>query len=554
MGEKGSIKRNISDYRFFICILTFSVLIILFTLIILGSYHAVPYDDFVPYEDMWSYENGSLVDINNLKTDEYFEIHKRTNGEVINNKSLCFYTKNIHFSVYLDGEEIYSFHPKGASFVGKAYGIYPHSITIPVLYRDGNLKIAIQNLYPGKAIYISEMKLNNSTQFIMQEMKESTYEALFCIIMFVFGVILFIIGLSGKYFDENRYEIVSMGCFSMTASLWIICENQMFAILTGAPVIVHCVEYITLDLLAFPGIVFIAMITGNKNTRLTALVGTLSFLKIVYSVWSTTSGHKDYHELLFLSHINLCVAILATTYLIIKGFVQKKIKKLISVLFLISFILSMMLGILDIVLYLNKSNSYDSLSFYKYTLFLFIIISGIYEFLMINEMTKKGKYAEIMEELAYNDGLTGLMNRQAFNKFIGDAAKSDSTYKFIMLDLNYLKKVNDEFGHSVGDDYINAAADCIKNSFNHGENCFRIGGDEFFVLLKASQTELIDESIESLNKKVEDFNSGRKYSIPLSIAYGLSDYDPSKDDSDVAIKSADENMYKMKTIMKSVRE
>ena len=132
--------------RLMYCIVV--VLIISFLLCTVLSFHNHSYmlsgQETVDYSDMWTYETGELVDFDNLKKDERIYIHKRTNGAEINNMDLCFYTKNLHFTIYLDDTVIYDFHPEPPKLFGKAHGILPHSVAIPVLFHDGNLYIEIE--------------------------------------------------------------------------------------------------------------------------------------------------------------------------------------------------------------------------------------------------------------------------------------------------------------------------------------------------------------------------------------------------------------------------
>ena len=169
-------------------------------------------------------------------------------------------------------------------------------------------------------------------------------------------------------------------------------------------------------------------------------------------------------------------------------------------------------------------------------------------------MSRRGQYAEIMEELAYRDGLTGLLNRMGFNNALKIAEKGKHTYTFIMLDMNYLKKVNDELGHITGDLYIKRIASCITEVFVNGESCFRIGGDEFFVLTDYEMSDpRFKQCMDLLLEKLDHFNEENNFSIPLSVAYGATEYKPNRDTIEAKVKLADEKMYKMKAEMKAER-
>ena len=508
----------------------------------------------VEYSDLWSYETGSIVDFDDLKDEQHFVIRRRTNGDIINTKDLCFYSKNVYFTVYMNDKVIYDFHPNPPKLFGKAYGVFPHAITLPVMTVDGTIYIEIDNIYTDEPGYIRGLRLDNGNRFITAELQNSAPEFVLCLIGFVFGLILIIIGFIGRHFGEKRFEIISMATFSMVASLWIISETSMFSLLTGTPIVIHFTDYIALDLIAIPSILFVVSSTGTKNKWIISLVSLSTFFVIIYSMYSTYSGGPDYHQLLGLTHINLAFTAALSVIILIGSMIKKRLNKRLAIILLIALCLVLIAGIFDIVRFSMAPVTFSTRSYFKYSVFIFIVLIGIYEFINISEMSRRGQYAEIMEELAYRDGLTGLLNRMGFNNALDKASKGNHVYTFIMLDMNYLKKVNDELGHITGDLYIKKIASCITEVFVNGESCFRIGGDEFFVLTEYGMSNpKFKQCMELLHKKLEHFNEENNYSIPLSIAYGATEFDPTSDSIESKVKLADEKMYKMKTEMKAER-
>ena len=379
---------------------------------------------------------------------------------------------------------------------------------------------------------------------------------LLCLIVFTFGAVLFVVGLIGRYFEEERYEIISVGTFAMAAALWVASETAIVPLLTGAPIAVHFLDYICLDLLSLPGVIFVSSVTRNKYKKY--IIWAFSFMtaaKIIYSIISTLTGGKDYHKLLFLTHIMLAITVVTVIVLVVRGLMNKMLRSGLIVGMLLVLLFSMAMGVVDIVRYATRTNEYYHASYYKYALFLFILVCGIYEFVRISDMSRRGRYAEIMEEMAYQDGLTGLQNRMAFNREIGKASKQDTDLALIMLDLNYLKNVNDELGHDAGDQYIIKMAELMRKVFCHGEKLFRIGGDEFFVLGQYKDTDpVLEESLKSLDELVAEDHSISGKDMPLSIAYGYTGYKAGEMDIEDQIRIADKNMYEKKAEMKRLNE
>ena len=164
--------------------------------------------------------------------------------------------------------------------------------------------------------------------------------------------------------------------------------------------------------------------------------------------------------------------------------------------------------------------------------------------------------AKHTERMAYTDGLTGLYNRAAFNNYIKEIDENirnnkQGKFAVIVIDLNFLKKINDNYGHDKGDIAIKILADDINAMFNTA-TCFRIGGDEFAVLVTDKN---IDNTIYILDNFGASFCKTNKTNewenISAAIGYAvISEHDKSFND---VFTKADANMYTNKRNMKAIR-
>lgn len=97
-----------------------------------------------------------------------------------------------------------------------------------------------------------------------------------------------------------------------------------------------------------------------------------------------------------------------------------------------------------------------------------------------------GNYAEKIEQLAFHDKLTGLYNRhylmETLNELVALHKRYQEKFSLIMLDLDHFKKVNDSYGHSVGDKTLKAIAVCIVEEIREADFGSRYGGEEFMVV------------------------------------------------------------------------
>ncbi len=169
----------------------------------------------------------------------------------------------------------------------------------------------------------------------------------------------------------------------------------------------------------------------------------------------------------------------------------------------------------------------------------------------ILELTSLFVSAEISNHLLFDrlkvlstiDSLTGVMNRNEMNNRVDEIARDtnlcEKSVGIIFIDLNGLKKTNDERGHLAGDILLKEAASILKENFPQDE-IYRAGGDEFMVLC-------LGNSEDSLNKKIEELRQKIKESETVSFAIGLY-FDQSSKNILAAMTKADKKMYEDKEL------
>ncbi len=148
---------------------------------------------------------------------------------------------------------------------------------------------------------------------------------------------------------------------------------------------------------------------------------------------------------------------------------------------------------------------------------------------------------------------TGLKNRNCFIRDLPRYAsfkrkKRDTVIGFIVADLNYLKTVNDTYGHQEGDRFIAAAAAILRENLVSAENVYRVGGDEFIAVYLSPNEEVIVAEMEKVTRLCSEVQG---FSVPLQIAMGYASGNIS-DDSNEIIKLADQRMYAHKKNFKTV--
>ena len=156
-----------------------------------------------------------------------------------------------------------------------------------------------------------------------------------------------------------------------------------------------------------------------------------------------------------------------------------------------------------------------------------------------------------VRNIAYKDPLTNVRNSNAYTEAKGlmEERIQNNDLKelgIVVFDLNNLKKVNDSFGHDMGDKYIQASCKMICRVYQHSP-VFRIGGDEFVAFLEGEDFKNRDSLIKSFDEEVEkNLRSGG----PV-VAAGMGIFDPEKDFRfDDVFSRADARMYEQKKLLK----
>ena len=172
-------------------------------------------------------------------------------------------------------------------------------------------------------------------------------------------------------------------------------------------------------------------------------------------------------------------------------------------------------------------------------------------------LTASQNFAEEMSELANKDGLTGVKNITAYNakvRQLEEELKTDKDIRFavVMIDLNNLKKTNDTYGHECGDEAIKGLSRIACTVFKFSP-VFRIGGDEFAVILQGHDYDRIDELYKELTEEMDRLASFPPESpeFRMSASTGYSKYIPGSGDTYAEVfRRADEEMYVRKRTMK----
>ncbi|GAA5130243.1 GGDEF domain-containing protein [Thalassotalea piscium] len=180
-----------------------------------------------------------------------------------------------------------------------------------------------------------------------------------------------------------------------------------------------------------------------------------------------------------------------------------------------------------------------------------LVILSLVGLLFLALILRQVHVSNRLRVIAKTDALTGLFNRRSLfkkgNLLVNEAVKEGNTVSAILLDIDFFKSVNDNYGHDVGDKVIKMVAEVGTETIRSRDYYARLGGEEFAAILPGASLEESKAFAERLREKVEQLdlstiNIERKITVSIGVA-NLAQVTPS---FDILLHAADEAMYNAK--------
>lgn len=192
----------------------------------------------------------------------------------------------------------------------------------------------------------------------------------------------------------------------------------------------------------------------------------------------------------------------------------------------------------------SLSSFFSALAFIVYSIISFSII-----FLIVKQLNILFNKINQIEEMSLTDYLTGLNNNRKFQEYAQNLLEKKEEFSLILLDIDHFKKVNDTYGHPIGDEVLKEVGHRLKDStYSFGGIVSRNGGEEFSVLLPKTAQEKSVLVAEIVRKciQVKPFQISTGEQLTISVSGGISTYPINGVSVHHLYKLADEALYKAK--------
>ncbi len=461
--------------------------------------------------------------------------------------SLCFYTNHQKVRVYAGADLLYERVEEGDLW-GKTLGCMWNFVPIP--FECGEIYVHVEAVYEDIESHTLTFYQGDEVTMVQILIRESLFMAILSGLIILSGVVMIVLWIVLRRKASIGTSLLYLGCVAVVLGGWCFNETD-FAVLTIPTRMASAfMAYMFLLVLPPAFVLFIReFLKMGSQTMGKILVG-ISVIEYLLVIGMHFLKIRDARENLFIIHIVMGIGILYVVVCLILRVIRREVDHR-TKLSIIGF------GILAISAMADMSSYYinvGDMSYFSGIGFLvFILLMGWESASSAVSMMKKGVQAEEYEKMAMMDVLTGLYNRNAYEK---DAVKAQKRERAMMVtfDINNLKACNDMLGHRIGDRYIVDVAKFIEEVFESYGKSYRIGGDEFCCIVENPGRCPIERLVEKIEKRNWIYKNKDRIFVG-SVACGYAVFEPNADDSlENARERADEFMYNRKRNMKGQRK
>lgn len=487
------------------------------------------------------------------ETEKSLVLQAKMPSTTIEGTYLAFISYHCDVQVYIENELIYHIERSKENEFGKTVGKVCNMIQLKDEYLEKDITIHLNSAYG--AIDIPVIYQGARLSIFSRMLKEGIFSFLICSIIIFLGIAMIGYWIYARFRTLMDNRLFYLGIFAVLLGIWSINEIPMTILIIRNGIVSSYLACVILMFLPLPFLMFVKELYHKRNHIVWCIASSFSVFNISLCLILQVANVADLKETLWITHVSLGIMMVTLVYFTVQeirlGIISYKVK-----LNLMCIVIDVLTSIIDIICYYFV-NSDDANVFGRIGFLIHVVVLGWLATRDSAALIQKGKEAELYEMLAYQDAMTGLGNRTAFERKMASIHDKENV-TILMMDLNDLKKCNDTLGHEAGDRYIKNASRIIQMVFDKIGTSYRIGGDEFCVLIQSGTLEeanrIVRVLLPELIEREREFNE-KSPQEPVEIAYGYAIFDTAKDAtlSDTR-KRADYKMYDMKTKMKQERK
>lgn len=450
--------------------------------------------------------------------------------------------------VYLNGELLSSFGTEETP-VFHSLGSYWQIIQLPPDSDGKLLTISLTSPYAIRNGRLNEIYAGGSDALLLDLFYTYLPRFAVSLLILLLGALLLVFYLVLRFlFSVKNSSLLYLGAFGVFASLWLLGESRMLQFFIDSPLVMNVGTFLGLSAFPIPLNMYFGECCGKRGSRIFHAAMLVQFFYFILSVILQLCGMYDFFQIMPVQQILLGLnLVLALAVLIYETAAKhnENAKRLLPSLGILS-----LCGLTELAMFYFFP-TFETARLFRIGILGFLILLTIRSMQLAYQLISRGQEATYYERLANTDVLTRGFNRTAYEEALRayeSGKKPLAGLCYILFDLNDLKYINDRFGHAVGDDALKKAFSCIKRAFGDLGRCYRIGGDEFAVLMSGIPTATLAARLDDLQCYIVETRAQCNYYF--DIACGMAVYGPEDGSLKALLNRADQKMFLDKKLRK----
>jgi len=442
---------------------------------------------------------------------------------------------DLTMEVFQKNQEIYHFGDIDEQGNSQFEGWPWHVFQLPNDYDQHTLYFRVFSDYPYIGLS-GEVAIGNRFSLLNNVYQRGLTGLSFILVVLLVGIISTVMGTIKK----DRFVAISTGLLSFDLALMMFSENELSQVVLFEPLLWRYIAAFCYFII--PG--FLAIITLawlKEKPPLVArvvLVISIGFIAGVAFLSAFTSFNfvnaYPYFDVLF---IVLVLALIAGCF---NQFNKLGVTGRLMTFGILALFISLVLDMLSaigLITWLGHAGQWGLILFTLASLIIYLVqdwqqqialseLTHKLESKVLDRTAKLQENKKQLEKLSREDFLTTLLNRRAFSDLalteISNAIRHKRPISLVLFDLDHFKDVNDKYGHATGDLVLKAVASTTKDTCREGELICRYGGEEFVILLHATEPEyaqLLVQRLCTAIKEIEVIANSR--TIKITASFGL---------------------------------
>lgn len=490
------------------------------------------YSDYIRIEQGWyGKEDSNAIDFSKLGSymneDTGILTICYTLPSLSEDVTLFYRSKDVSTNVYIDGKQIYETKVDESPFYNRSPGNLWNMVKLPKEYSEQTVELQINMVYDASAVTVDHIYLGDKGD-IMHSLIESKLGALFIsFIVILMGIVLIFLDILPAYHRyAKNHSAAYLGLYALLTGVWSILETNVLQFFVEDVRIIQLLDNIMMITTNLPLLLYVNCYYPILRNLAMRIFCHSQIVYILTCVVMQFSGRMDMHDLLkfswLYSYSNDVIMVGIFLRMLWNWRKRKKINRRMAI---------QMLGILILIvsafisaLQYTVTDTMDRAQYLRVGMLGFIVCLAVSSQLNTYRLMEQGMKYTIVRNLAYMDGLTGLGNRTAYLEKLEELEqKGEGSIGIVFLDINNLKQVNDHMGHEAGDKLICMAAELIDSTFGKEGESYRIGGDEFCVLIEGETIYTrYKERLDQFEQRIKAENEKKEVPFRVQVAQGFS--------------------------------